>query len=173
MKGLRKFLPISGIKVKRLTPTAKIPLRAKRGDLGWDVYCDLSKGSMKVCPLTLPQAISTGLAFEFPRHLGVLVKARSSFGAKGVTELCGVVDQGYRGELKIVLQNTTTDQSDFEIHDGDKIAQIILQPVPSETWRDKILNWLSSLYHLDRLVEVDEIGASERGKEGFGSTGRK
>ncbi len=104
-----------------------------------------------------PQAVETGLAVHFVaadgKKYGLLVRDRSSLASKGIFVTAGVVDAGYRGELKIILNLATG--SYMDIWPGDKIAQLI----PIEV--------LADVVH-----EVTDLEESERGEAGFGSTGQ-
>ena len=98
------------------------------------------------------QAISTGMAMEFPATHGALVEDRSGLAMRGITTLAGVIDPGYRGELKIVLTNLGT--AAFTVNVGDRIAQLrIVQRIEAQ------------------FEEVEEVAEAPRGAGGFGSTG--
>lgn len=135
------------MKVKRLTDTAKLPEKANRNDAGFDLYTDESfylKGHV--------QTISTGIALEIPEgYYGRLV-GRSGLTSKSpIRVIEGVIDSDYRGEIKVMI---TSDSCSGEYEHGLKIAQLIIQPLPSV-----------------ELVEVEELSTTGRGKNGFGSTG--
>ncbi len=140
--------------VKRLDPDLPLPAYAKPGDAG----CDLLAAE----DLTLPAGggralVPTGLAVAIPEGYAGFVQPRSGLAAKhGVTCLNtpGLIDSGYRGELKVLLINTDPDE-DFVISRGERIAQLVIQRVEQVTF-----------------VEVDELTDSERGAGGFGHTGR-
>jgi dUTP pyrophosphatase len=139
------------VKVAKLHPNARLPHYAHRGpygDLAADVAAleaaELSPGEIK--------AIPTGLAFEFPPEYGALVEDRSGLALKGITTLAGVIDPGYRGELKVVLVNLGKEL--FRIKAGDRIAQLRMV-------RRAEANF----------VEVEVVAAAPRGTGGFGSTG--
>lgn len=105
-----------------------------------------------------PQAVETGIAVHFvtsdtKKKYGLLVRDRSSLASKGIFVTAGVVDAGYRGELKIILNLATG--SYMDIWPGDKIAQLI----PVEVVADVV-------------HEVTDLEESERGEAGFGSTGQ-
>ena len=114
--------------------------------LGEDIV--LKKGERKIIP--------TGLRFAIPEGFEVQVRPRSGLAAKnGVTVLNtpGTIDSDYRGELKVILINLGSE--DFVIHNGDRIAQIVVAPVTQGVFRP-----------------VSVLDETERGSGGFGSTGK-
>jgi dUTP pyrophosphatase len=143
------------IKVKRLHPDAKLPWYSHSGPWG-DLAADLSAA---VAATLAPaggagstQAISTGIALQFPSTHGALVEDRSGLALRGITTLAGVIDPGYRGEIKIVLTNLTAES--VPIAPGDRIAQLrIVQRIEAS------------------FEEVDDLAEAPRGVAGFGSTG--
>ena len=141
------------IQFKRLNPNARIPNRAHPTDLGFDLF------TVDTVPIPAGSvvAVSTAIAARFPEGWGGIIKARSSQGKVGINILGGVVDQGYRGEIIVLVHNTNDPQSEgHEIyHAGDKIAQLVILPVA-----------------IARLVEADELSETRRGHGRFGSTGR-
>jgi dUTP pyrophosphatase len=140
------------IKVKRLNPTAQIPRYAHAGSYG-----DLAADLYSCCTATLEpgatQAVQTGIAMEFPPTHGALVEDRSGLAIRGITTLAGVIDPGYRGEIKIVLTNLGA--TPVEIKPGDRIAQL------------RIIERIEATFE-----EVEELGEAARGTGGFGSTGK-
>lgn len=146
---------MSILKIKRLRPEAQLPQRQTPGSAGHDLHACIP------VPLLLPAGgrclVPTGLAMEIenPNYVAIIA-ARSSMALKyGVTMAngIGVIDSDYRGELKVLLHNSS--QEDFVIQPGDRIAQLILLPVD-----------------LPQIQEVAELGDTQRGQGGFGSTGR-
>jgi dUTP pyrophosphatase len=139
------------VKVAKLDPAAVLPVYAHRGplgDLAADVAslepADLAPGEIK--------ALRTGLAFEFPPEFGALVEDRSGLALKGICTLAGVIDPGYRGELKVVLTNLGKEL--FQVRPGDRIAQLrIIRRVEVE------------------FAEAEAVSSTERDARGFGSTG--
>ena len=136
----------------RLSEAARAPARAHEGDAGYDL-CALE-------PVTLAPGeramVRTGLAVELPeRHAG-LILPRSGLAARhglALVNAPGLIDEGYRGELRVLLLNTDRAQA-VHLEAGDRIAQlVIVRPA------------------LPDVVEVQELPASARGKGGFGSSG--
>jgi len=142
------------IKVLKMRPQAKLPTRAHDNDAGWDLYAAETFGGFGDLPVD-HVTIPTGIAVEIPEgHFG-LIKSRSSLSSKhGVNVTAGVVDSGYRGEIGVVLQ-TTSPQGMPQIAQGDKIAQMIVLPLPST-----------------KIIEVKSLSESKRGEKGFGSSGK-
>jgi dUTP pyrophosphatase len=143
------------IKVKRLDPAAQLPRYAHAG-----LYGDLAADLYACCGLTLArageagstQAVQTGIAMEFPATHGALVEDRSGLAVRGVTTLAGVIDPGYRGEIKVVMTNLSVNP--VAIQPGERIAQL------------RIIERIEASFE-----EVDELGEAARGAGGFGSTG--
>jgi dUTP pyrophosphatase len=141
------------LRVRRLDPDAKLPTRAHDGDAGLDLY------ALDGATLGPGERISlgTGIAVEIPPGRAGLVLPRSGLAARhgiALVNAPGLIDSGYRGEVRVLLLNTDRDQP-CEIRRGDRIAQLVLVAVEA----------------LD-LVVVDELELSERGGGGFGSSGR-
>lgn len=138
------------IKVKRLTETAQLPTRNNPTDAGLDLYSDRDYGIYADGIAT----VGTGIAISIPDGYVARIAPRSGLAVKnGIDTLAGVIDSSYRGEVKVVLVNHG--QYDFVISEGDKIAQLLIQPV--ELWMP---------------VEVDSLDDTERGANGFGSSGK-
>jgi len=144
------------IKVKKLTATAQIPRYAHAGPFG-DLAADLyASDSVSIAPAGQAgstAAVPTGIALEFPATHGALVEDRSGLALRGITTLAGVIDPGYRGEIRVVVTNLTP--SSVEVRPGDRIAQLrIVQRIEAS------------------FEEVTELGQAARGAGGFGSTGQ-
>jgi dUTP pyrophosphatase len=144
---------VTELPVKRLHPEATLPTRAYDGDAGLDLSAcervDLGPGERAV--------VSTGLTIAIPEGHAGFVQPRSGLAASnGITivNTPGLVDAGYRGELKIVLLNTDRTER-FVVEPGMRIAQLVVVPVA-----------------LPQPTEVTELPASERGERGFGSSTR-
>jgi dUTP pyrophosphatase len=99
-----------------------------------------------------PRAAATGIALEFPSTHGALVEDRSGLAVRGITTLAGVIDPGYRGELKIVLTNLTSEPQ--MVAPGHRIAQL------------RIVERIQAVFE-----ETDMLAETPRGVAGFGSTG--
>lgn len=136
------------MKVKRLAPEAKLPVKAHIDDLGYDLF---SVESMPIFP-GMTTLVRTGIAIEFPTGYGGIIKDRSSMARVGLVTHAGVIDSGYRGEIQVLLHNVTSG-TNF-IGKGQKIAQLVLVPITDE-----------------QIVEVDELSTTVRNSAGFGSTG--
>ncbi len=137
------------LKVKRINKKAKLPNYSHQGDAGLDVFSvvDYNLKSQEI------KAIPTGIKIAIPEGFVGLVWDKSGLSLKGVHCLAGVIDSGYRGEVKVVMVNLS--QQLFEIKKGTKIAQILIQPVAGV-----------------RVVEVEELEKTDRGDKGFGSSGK-
>jgi dUTP pyrophosphatase len=140
------------IKVRKLYAEAQLPRYAHMGPFG-DLAADLFAvvGVTLVAGATFP--VATGIAMEFPATHGALVEDRSGLAVRGVTTLAGVIDPGYRGEIKVVMTNLSA--SAVEIKAGDRIAQL------------RIVRRIEAQFE-----EVTELVEASRGVAGFGSTGR-
>jgi dUTP diphosphatase len=137
--------------VRRLHPDARLPEGAYAGDAGLDLAsiedAVLGPGERRV--------IGTGLAVAIPDGHAGFVQPRSGLAARhGITVVNspGLIDAGYRGELRVVLLNTDRERA-FEVHAGDRIAQLVVLELPRI-----------------ELREVDELPGSERAERGFGSS---
>jgi dUTP pyrophosphatase len=142
------------IPLKRLADDAIIPAYAKPGDAGLDlVACE----GLTLAPGGGRGLVPTGIAIAIPEGYAGFVQPRSGLALRhGVTCLNtpGLIDSGYRGELKVLLVNTDPDEP-FEVVPGERIAQLVIQRVEHVV-----------------LSEVDELDDSARGDGGFGHTGR-
>jgi len=140
------------IKVARLQPNAALPRYAHAGPWG-DLAADLYSAEPVTLAAGETRAVATGLAFEFPPDYGALVQDRSGLALKGISTLAGVIDPGYRGELKVVLTNLGSQP--FQISPGDRIAQFrIVRRIEAE------------------FTEAESLSETQRNRRGFGSTGK-
>ncbi len=137
--------------LRRLREDAVLPERAYRGDAGLDLTAceehELAPGERAV--------VGTGLAVAIPAGYAGFVQPRSGLAAKhgiSVVNAPGLIDSGYRGEIRVVLLNTDPRES-FSVERGMRIAQLVVLPVPEL-----------------ELVEMQELPESERGARGFGSS---
>jgi dUTP pyrophosphatase len=142
------------ILTKRLHPDAVTPQYANEGDAGCDLVavesCTLLAGGGRAL-------VATGLAVAIPEGHGGFVLPRSGLASRhGVTcaNAPGLIDPGYRGELKVALVNLDP-ENDYEVHKGDRIAQLVVIALARS-----------------EFSVVDELPAAARGEGGFGSTGR-
>jgi dUTP diphosphatase len=137
--------------LKRLDPSIELPAYARAGDAGLDLRA-AHDATLEPSGRAL---VGTGLAIALPVGYAGLVLPRSGLAlSQGVTVLNapGLVDAGYRGELKVLLVNHG--DKPVTVRRGDRIAQLVIQSVERA-----------------ELIEVGELPASERGAGGFGSTG--
>jgi dUTP pyrophosphatase len=142
---------VSELPLKRLHEAAVLPSRAYPGDAGLDLAAaervELAPGARAV--------VGTGVAVAIPHGHAGFVQPRSGLAARhgiAVVNSPGLVDAGYRGELKVVLLNTDRDEA-FVVEPGMRIAQLVVVPVSTP-----------------EPVEVQELPTSERGDKGFGSS---
>ena len=141
------------VPIKRLDPEAAPPAYAHPGDAGADlVACE----EVTIAPGGGRAAVGTGIALEIPDGYAGLVLPRSGLALRhGITCLNtpGLIDAGYRDEVRVILVNTDPAEP-YTVHRGDRIAQLVIQPVERTVF-----------------VDVDELSDSARGLGGFGSTG--
>lgn len=138
------------LKIKKLRPNAKVPARAHVGDAGFDL-CAIESVTIHVGARVL---IGTGIAMEIPDGYAGLVWDKSGLSNNhGLKTLGGVMDAGYRGEIKVGLVNLG--DKDYTIEAGHKVAQVVIQKVE----------------HMG-IKEVAELSDTTRGHGGFGSTGK-
>ena len=134
--------------LQRLTETAKLPTRATEYAAGLDLYADET--------ITIPEYhrawVSTGIAIALnPYHVGQ-IWPRSGLAGHGLDTSAGVVDSDYRGEVKVLLVNGSHERK--TVHAGDRIAQLLIV-----------------LITRPELIEMDALPETERGANGFGSSG--
>ena len=148
--------PVVRIRVQRLHPAAQLPRYAHLGPFG-DLAADLFAAvAATLAPAGQPGsivALRTGLALELPATHGALVEDRSGLALRGLTTLAGVIDPGYRGELKVLLANLALEPQ--IIAPGHRIAQL------------RIVHRIQAAFE-----EVDTLAEAPRGDAGFGSTGQ-
>lgn len=140
------------IKFKRIHPDAVLPAYAHPSDAGMDIR--------SVADVTVPARgralVPTGLVVLLPPLYEAQVRPRSGLALKsGITVLNtpGTIDSGYRGEIGVILFNTT--DADFQVRKGDRVAQVVIAPVTQPV-----------------IEEAQEIDETDRGAGGFGSTGK-
>lgn len=137
------------LKVKKLNPDAQIPTKAHASDRCFDLY---SVSEYEIAPYGT-KIIKTGIAIKLPDGWGAQILGRSGMSARGFDVFGGVIDNAYLGEWGVILHNSTNDYQRIET--GDKVAQFELVK-----------------QHEVDIIEVDELGESDRGEKGFGSSGK-
>ncbi|MEX0768290.1 MAG: dUTP diphosphatase [Microthrixaceae bacterium] len=142
------------VPVVRLDPELPLPEYAKSGDAGVDLR---AREAITLAPAGGRALVATGIAVALPQGYAGFIQPRSGLALKhGVTCLNtpGLIDAGYRGELKVLLINTDPTEP-FQIERGERIAQLVIQAVEQVDF-----------------IEVNELSESDRGDGGFGHTGR-
>ena len=142
------------VEFAKLSPKAKLPTQGSSQAAGWDLYAleetviERRKSAM----------IKTGLAVAIPEGWEGRIRCRSSLGKKGMIMPNGIgtIDSDYRGEL-MVLATWIGEGESFTVKAGERVAQLLFAPVPNV----KIVE-----------TEYDNLGQTERGKGGFGSSGK-
>ena len=138
------------LKIKKLSQNAVIPTYAHPGDAGMDLRSSVDVTIKKGEWVGVP----TGVAMEIPDGYVGLIWDKSGLSIKnGLKTLGGVVDAGYRGEVKVGIANLSNE--DYALQAGDKVAQMLIQKVEQPV-----------------VEEVDELSDTSRGTGGFGSTGK-
>jgi dUTP pyrophosphatase len=122
------------------------------GDLAADLFAAEAVTLAAVGQAGSTQVVRTGLAMELPSTHGALVEDRSGLAVRGITTLAGVIDPGYRGELKVVLTNLSAEAQ--VVAPGHRIAQL------------RIVQRIQAVFE-----ETDTLAEAPRGVAGFGSTG--
>ena len=153
-KELNDSLMTRAVKIKKLVPDAVFPKYNYPSDSGFDLH----SVEEVIIPAFGRAAVPTGLSFQFDDGIELQIRPKSGLALnQGLTILNtpGTVDQGYRGEIKAIVYNTNN--TTVTIPKGMKIAQGVLCPVLS----GKFIN----------LVDVDDLDETDRGDNGFGSTG--
>lgn len=141
------------LKVKLLHPDAKVPTRANPTDAGLDLYLYKQHGPFLLAP-GQTASFRTGVSAEIPTGFVGNIRPRSGLAVNfGIDVLAGTVDSSYRGEVRVVLINLGREPCVFK--HGDRIAQLVIQKV--ELWTPEV---------------VEELDETERGENGFGSSGR-
>lgn len=138
------------LKVKKVDPEAKLPAYAQPFDAGMDLF---ALEETTILPGQHLQ-VKTGVAVEIPQGYAGLIWDKSGIAQKhGLKTLGGVVDAGYRGEIRVGVANLS--QAPYTFEKGHKIAQMLIQKVENP-----------------EIVEVNELSETVRGEGGFGSTGK-
>ena len=140
------------VPIKRLDPGLPLPVYAHRGDAGIDLYATQDR---TIAPFERA-LIGTGIAVAIPEGHAGFVQPRSGLALRhglSFVNTPGLIDSRYRGEIKVIAINLDPSEP-IEISRGDKIAQLVIQPVEHVTF-----------------AETDELDNTERGERGFGSSG--
>lgn len=147
----------------KLDENAIMPTRAHEADAGLDLYapCDYVILGCQCCVVESPvgttfidhETIDTGVHIELPPNTVGMVKSKSGLNHRYGLICEGVIDEGYTGSIRVKLYNLSAEK--YTIHRGDKIAQLVILPIVKP-----------------ELELVDELEETERGDNGFGSTGR-
>lgn len=148
-------MSVINIKIKKLYEDTKLPTRADEGSAGMDLYAHLNDDYMRVIKPHTTEMISVGFAMETPNNTYGAIFARSGLASKkGLrpSNGVGVVDSTYRGEVFVALHNDTDIPQ--QIMNGDRIAQMIIMEYPTVG-----------------IIETDTLSETERGMNGFGSSG--
>lgn len=142
------------VKIHRLHPDAVLPAYAKPGDSGMDVF---ATHDATLYPLEAVK-ICTGIAGRLPEGYEIQVRPKSGYSERNILCYFGTCDEGYIGEWKVVLTLIAPpDSPPVEIKKGQKVAQVVLASV--------------ARMHPQEVANLEDLGTTERGAGGFGSTG--
>lgn len=138
--------------IKKLATDALLPIRKSEKAAGYDVY---SNEAVTLPPLSASKSVlvSTGIAMTVPDGTYGQLAPRSGLSVKGIHVGAGVIDADYTGEVKVLLFNLSEKEITLEKH--ERIAQLIIKKIETP-----------------EVEEVEELGITERGEQGFGSTGK-
>lgn len=136
------------LKVKKLRESATIPTRAHTSDAGLDLY----SAQYTIIGAKSTHTVPIGIAMEVPEGYEIQIRPRSGLSSMGIIACVGTVDSSYRGEIRVTLVNHNN--FEYSIGTGDRIAQAVISKV--ELWTP---------------VECDSLSESDRGGNGFGSSG--
>ena len=127
-----------------------LPIYKRDGDVCMDCFARKR--------ITVPsfgrRTVPLGFALELPKNYEAVIRPRSGLSKDGIDEIIGTIDTNYRGEVMACVYNTT--EEDFVVEKGDRICQLAIREAPTVTW-----------------VVVKELSETERGADGFGSSGIK
>lgn len=138
------------VKVKRVRMTGQIPTRGSAEAAGWDVY--YAGERERIVFGHSVESLELGIAIEIPPGWECQLRPRSGMSIRGEIGLFGTIDSDYRGELRAMIANLGNHA--FTVRPGQRIGQLVFKRLPGV-----------------EMLEVDELGDSERGTSGFGSTG--
>lgn len=151
--GGRQFIPV---KIVKLNPDAIIPAYAHPTDAGADI-CAVEETKIESGQTAI---VKTGIAVAIPAGYEIQVRPRSGLSLKSglrIANAPGTIDSDYRGEIGVIMTNTG--ETAYVIEKGMKIAQLVIAPTPRIKWNE--------------VATVEELGTTDRGVGGFGSTGVK
>ena len=142
------------VRIKKMYDDVRLPEYKNAGDAGMDVRAylndsvEIKKNEIKMIP--------TGISVLLPEGYEIQIRPRSGLSLKGISvkNSPGTIDQGFTGEIMIIVHNDGSKFDTFVVNDGDRVAQMVLQKVPKIKW-----------------MEVDILEKTERSDGGFGSTG--
>lgn len=141
------------VSIVKLNPEAKIPEYAHSTDAGADIFAiedtEIAAGETKL--------VGTGIAVAIPEGYEIQIRPRSGLSFKTslrIANATATIDSDYRGEIKVIMTNTGT--TSYTIHKYDKIAQMLIAPTPMIRWHE--------------VETIEELGSTDRGTGGFGST---
>ena len=137
------------MKIVKMSEKATIPSKGTPTAAGFDLY---SAKTITIWPKTR-EVVPTDLKIELPRNSYGQIAPRSGLALKGLDIGAGVIDQDYRGNLKVLLINNRTTR--YEVREGERVAQLLVKPILNPT-----------------IEMVEELTESTRGDRGFGSTGK-
>jgi dUTP pyrophosphatase len=140
------------VPVRLLTPSARLPERAYEHDAAYDLYA----AEEATLPPLSRAVVGTGIALGLPSDLAALTLPRSGLAARhgiSIVNAPGLIDPGYRGEVRIILLNTDKDAA-FQVAVGDRIAQLLFLPLTRVS-----------------LLKAHTLDGTHRGERGFGSSG--
>lgn len=137
------------VKIKRVGEGI-LPVYKREGDVCMDCFSRKNETVFGFCRRTVP----LGFALELPVGYEAVIRPRSGFSKDGIDVSIGTIDTNYRGEVMACVSNTTDE--DFAIEKGDRICQLAIREAPKVEWD-----------------VVEELSETERGDNGFGSSGIK
>jgi len=138
-------------KVKTINCNARIPFKSYPGSAGYDIF---SIDSVTIAPGSR-LLVRTGISLEVPEYYYIRIAPRSGLSVRGIDVGAGVIDSSYRGEVKVLLINNSKEF--YNVQEGDRIAQLIMERCGNAD--------------ITVLEYYDELSMSERGQNGFGSSG--
>lgn len=155
VKRLDDNIPSKTIKIIKAHEDVVLPIYSTKGAAGMDIFAYIGDSITLPANQKTPKFISTGIRVAIPEGYQLSIRPRSGLGKKGIIipNSPGLIDSDYRGEILIMLLNTS--DKDYTINPNDRIAQLLLEPVTRIGW-----------------LEVNELSDTDRGEGGFSSTGK-